>query len=95
MRLAEEAARLQQALGEAGFENDPIGFLLSTPSELAIVNQEDLTGETEQQNLPGSTWQYPNWRQKDEGRGGGSGSIGRKTWGAASRAAAGEHVLQM
>jgi 4-alpha-glucanotransferase len=23
-----------------------------------------LTGETEQQNLPGSTWQYPNWRRK-------------------------------
>ena len=61
---SQEAARLQQALGEAGFENDPIGFLLSTPSELAIVNQEDLTGETEQQNLPGSTWQYPNWRRK-------------------------------
>jgi 4-alpha-glucanotransferase len=28
------------------------------------VNEEDLTGETEQQNLPGSTWQYPNWRRK-------------------------------
>jgi 4-alpha-glucanotransferase len=23
-----------------------------------------LSGETEQQNLPGSTWQYPNWRRK-------------------------------
>jgi len=23
-----------------------------------------LTGETEQQNLPASTWQYPNWRRK-------------------------------
>jgi len=31
---------------------------------LAVINQEDLTGETEQQNLPGSTWQYPNWRRK-------------------------------
>jgi 4-alpha-glucanotransferase len=37
---------------------------LSTPCALAVVNQEDLTGETEQQNLPGSTWQYPNWRRK-------------------------------
>lgn len=28
------------------------------------MNQEDLTGEMEQQNLPGSTWQHPNWRRK-------------------------------
>jgi 4-alpha-glucanotransferase len=60
----EETRRLQQALRDAGFADDPIGFLLSTPCALGIVNQEDLTGETEQQNLPGSTWQYPNWRRK-------------------------------
>ncbi len=59
-----EIERLKQALREAGFENDALGFLLSTPCRLAIVNQEDLTGETEQQNLPGSTWQHPNWRRK-------------------------------
>ncbi|MCL5745222.1 MAG: 4-alpha-glucanotransferase [Acidobacteria bacterium] len=41
-----------------------IGFLASTPSMLMLLNQEDLTKETEQQNLPGSTWQYPNWRRK-------------------------------
>jgi 4-alpha-glucanotransferase/(1->4)-alpha-D-glucan 1-alpha-D-glucosylmutase len=28
------------------------------------VNQEDLTGETEQQNLPATTWEHPNWRRK-------------------------------
>jgi 4-alpha-glucanotransferase len=28
------------------------------------LNQEDLTKETEQQNLPGSTAEYPNWRRK-------------------------------
>jgi 4-alpha-glucanotransferase len=60
----EEAARLRNALRDAGFADDPIGFLLSTPCALAIVNQEDLTGEAAQQNLPGSTWQYPNWRRK-------------------------------
>ena len=59
-----ETWRLQEALRNAGFLDDPIGFLLSTPCALAIVNQEDLTGETEQQNLPGSTWQHPNWRRK-------------------------------
>jgi len=52
------------ALAEADFPGDPLGFLLSTPCALAVVNQEDLSGETEQQNLPGSTWQYPNWRRK-------------------------------
>ena len=60
----QEIGRLTKALKEAGFENDPIGFLLSTPCVLAIINQEDLTGETDQQNLPGSTWQNPNWRRK-------------------------------
>jgi 4-alpha-glucanotransferase len=61
---ADEAARLNAILLATGFTGDPIAFLLSTPCSLAVVNQEDLTGETEQQNLPGSTWQYPNWRRK-------------------------------
>ena len=60
----EEVARLERALADAGFVGDPLGFLLATPCLLAAVNQEDLTGETEQQNLPGSTWQYPNWSRK-------------------------------
>ncbi len=41
-----------------------IGFLAMTPSMLMVLSQEDLVKETEQQNLPGSTWQYPNWRRK-------------------------------
>jgi 4-alpha-glucanotransferase len=44
--------------------NAIIGFLASTPSKLMLVNQEDLTKETAQQNLPGTTWQYPNWSRK-------------------------------
>jgi 4-alpha-glucanotransferase len=44
--------------------NAIIGFLAQTPSALLLLNQEDLTKETEQQNLPGSTAQYPNWRRK-------------------------------
>src|SRR5579863_1629339 len=61
---AEDKRQLDQSLAEAGFPGDPLGFLLSTPCVLAVINQEDLSGETEQQNLPGSTWQYPNWRRK-------------------------------
>ena len=60
----DEIGRLEDALRRAGFEGDPLGFVLSTPCALAIVNQEDLTGETHQQNLPASTWQHPNWRRK-------------------------------
>jgi 4-alpha-glucanotransferase len=44
--------------------NAVIGFLALTPSQLLAVNQEDLTKETAQQNLPGTTWQYPNWGRK-------------------------------
>lgn len=41
-----------------------IGFLAQTPSQLLAINHEDLTKELHQQNLPGSTWQYPNWSRK-------------------------------
>ncbi|HYV63232.1 MAG TPA: 4-alpha-glucanotransferase, partial [Bryobacteraceae bacterium] len=60
----EELGRLEDALQRAGCAHDPLSFVLATPCALAIVNQEDLTGETEQQNLPASTWQHPNWRRK-------------------------------
>jgi len=40
------------------------GFLASTPSQLMVLNQEDLFKDGEQQNLPGTTHQYPNWRHK-------------------------------
>jgi 4-alpha-glucanotransferase len=41
-----------------------LGFLAITPSALWLVNQEDITGETLQQNLPGTTAEYPNWSRK-------------------------------
>jgi 4-alpha-glucanotransferase len=59
-----EIVKLNEALVGAGFPGDGLGFILATPSTFAIVNQEDLTGEEYQQNLPASTWQYPNWRRK-------------------------------
>ena len=42
-----------------------IGFLSSTPSVLMVLNQEDLFKDTDQQNMPGTTEQYPNWRAQD------------------------------
>jgi 4-alpha-glucanotransferase len=44
--------------------NAIVGFLAITPSQLLAINHEDLTKELHQQNLPGSTWQYPNWGRK-------------------------------
>jgi len=48
----------------AELHNAIVGFLALTPSQLLAINQEDLTKETAQQNLPGTTWQYPNWGRK-------------------------------
>jgi 4-alpha-glucanotransferase len=57
-----DQSRLPELTGE--LHNAVIGFLARTPSQLLAVNQEDLTKELEQQNLPGTTWQYPNWGRK-------------------------------
>lgn len=56
------ADQLPELTGE--LHNAITGFLASTPSMLLALNQEDLTKETEQQNLPGTTSEYPNWRRK-------------------------------
>lgn len=44
--------------------NAIVGFLALTPSQILAINQEDLTKELSQQNLPGTTWQYQNWGRK-------------------------------
>ena len=49
---------------DGDLHNAIIGFLAQVPSMILLLNQEDLTKETEQQNLPGSTAQYPNWQRK-------------------------------
>jgi 4-alpha-glucanotransferase len=57
-----DAAQVPEVDGE--LHNAIVGFLARVPSMLLLLNQEDLTKETEQQNLPGSTSQYPNWQRK-------------------------------
>lgn len=56
------AAQVPELTGE--LHNAIVGFLASTQSILMVLNQEDLFKETEQQNLPGTTAEYPNWRRK-------------------------------
>jgi 4-alpha-glucanotransferase len=59
------AAQVPELTGE--LHNAIVGFLASTPAQLMVLNEEDLLKETEQQNLPGSTAEYPNWRRKMKG----------------------------
>ena len=40
------------------------GWLASTPSQLMMVQLEDLVHELEQANLPGTIDQHPNWRRR-------------------------------
>lgn len=61
-RVPTSAALVPEMTGD--LHNAVIGFLALTPSQLLAVNQEDLTKEIAQQNLPATTWQYPNWSRK-------------------------------
>ena len=57
-----DASKIPELTGE--LHNAIIGFLAMTPAMLMLINQEDLSKETAQQNLPGTTWQHPNWSRK-------------------------------
>ncbi len=39
-------------------------YLARTPSKLAMLQAEDLLGQNEQANLPGTVEQHPNWQRK-------------------------------
>jgi 4-alpha-glucanotransferase len=41
-----------------------VRFLADTPSRLLLVSLEDLLGEVEQVNLPGTIDEHPNWRRR-------------------------------
>jgi 4-alpha-glucanotransferase len=60
--VSRRAEHLPELTGE--LHNALAGLLARTPCRLLALNQEDLFKETEQQNLPASTWQYPNWQRK-------------------------------
>jgi 4-alpha-glucanotransferase len=61
-RAERNATHLPSVDGD--LHNAMVGFLAQVPSAILLLNQEDFTMETEQQNLPGSTAQYPNWQRK-------------------------------
>lgn len=39
-------------------------YLMKTPSRIVLVSFDDMLGRIDQQNMPGVTEGYPNWRQK-------------------------------
>ncbi len=49
---------------DGDLHNAIVAFLAQVPSLILLLNQEDFTKETEQQNLPGTTSEYPNWQRK-------------------------------
>jgi 4-alpha-glucanotransferase len=57
-----DAAKVNELTGE--LHHAILGFLAQTPSMLMVLNQEDITKEPDQQNLPGTTDQHPNWSRK-------------------------------
>ena len=44
--------------------NAVVGFLATTPCKVFVLSQEDLFKGLKQQNLPGTTAEYPNWSLK-------------------------------
>lgn len=41
-----------------------LSFVFRTPCAIALINQEDIFLDIRQQNLPGTTWENPNWVTK-------------------------------
>ncbi|HVX67183.1 MAG TPA: 4-alpha-glucanotransferase [Bryobacteraceae bacterium] len=56
------AADIPELTGE--LHNAIVGWLARAPSRLLALNQEDLLKELDQQNLPATTSENPNWRRK-------------------------------
>ena len=57
-----EASQIPEFTGE--MHNAIVGFMASAPSSLMLMSEEDLFKQNDQQNLPGTTAEYPNWRHK-------------------------------
>lgn len=49
---------------DGDLHNAVVSFLARMPSLILLLNGEDFTKEENQQNLPGSTAEYPNWQRK-------------------------------
>lgn len=77
VQRAQERERLAEALGQPIEAPERMGeqppaqlhaavhaYLARAPSSLMAVQLEDLLGQTEQANMPGTVSEHPNWRRK-------------------------------
>jgi 4-alpha-glucanotransferase len=59
---------LRHALQQRGLETADFAsvakYLADTPSRLLVISMEDVLGMRNQVNLPGTTTEHPNWRQR-------------------------------
>ena len=66
---SEEVTRLDQAMGlknASGYEAAIAahGFAAAAPSQVMLIQADDLAGETEPLNVPGTDNERPNWRRR-------------------------------
>lgn len=57
------------AASAAQFADAAIAALAASPAGLVLIPVEDLVGEAEQPNIPGTVRQHPNWRRRYRRRG--------------------------
>ncbi|HET7307156.1 MAG TPA: 4-alpha-glucanotransferase [Gammaproteobacteria bacterium] len=68
-RALMDALRNAQLVDEAGVPDEPpiiaiYRYVADAPSRLLMVQLEDVLDQREQLNVPGTTDEYPNWRQR-------------------------------
>ena len=59
-----EKAELEATLGKGDMPTLAHDFVAATSCDLVYVQADDLAGETQAVNLPGTDWQRPNWRRR-------------------------------
>jgi 4-alpha-glucanotransferase len=64
LRSAEVAQGTASAASIDGVVDAAIRFVAETPSELALIPFEDMLGQADQPNLPGTVAEHPNWRRR-------------------------------
>ncbi len=58
------ADALKEPLPTEELHEAVLKFLMQSPSVLVMINQEDVFLDERQQNIPGTTWENPNWVTK-------------------------------
>jgi 4-alpha-glucanotransferase len=59
-------ARQPPSRSTAAVTEGAIRFVARTPARLALIPLEDLVGEKDQPNLPGTVTEHPNWRRRQK-----------------------------